>query len=195
MNYKWHYDSLIEKAKKAKRERGDGNYYESHHIIPRSEGGLDEPDNLVLLTGREHFVAHWLLFRDDPTSRSRTFSFLAMTSSKIKRNFTPSSRAIQEAKQASSVAHREKMLGSKRTEETKQKIRTYRTGRKHTEESKAKMSESHMGLRHTEESRARMKVQRKEEYRTGVRKSCVRNEEYRNKMSESLKQYWKNKKK
>ncbi len=39
----------------------DANYYEKHHIIPKSLGGSDEPTNLVRLTAREHFLAHWLL--------------------------------------------------------------------------------------------------------------------------------------
>ena len=47
-------------------------YYEEHHIIPRcfyqSEGGhlpgdKDHPDNLILLTAREHFVVHQLLVK------------------------------------------------------------------------------------------------------------------------------------
>lgn len=38
-------------------------YYETHHIVPRSEGGSDNSSNLVKLTAREHFLAHWLLFR------------------------------------------------------------------------------------------------------------------------------------
>jgi len=36
---------------------------EKHHIIPKSEGGKDEPDNLVNLTAREHYIAHLLLAR------------------------------------------------------------------------------------------------------------------------------------
>jgi len=36
-------------------------YTEVHHVIPRSIGGSDAPQNLVRLTYREHFVAHWLL--------------------------------------------------------------------------------------------------------------------------------------
>jgi hypothetical protein len=36
-------------------------YTESHHILPRSLGGADVPENLVILTAREHFVAHLLL--------------------------------------------------------------------------------------------------------------------------------------
>jgi hypothetical protein len=38
-------------------------YYERHHILPRSLGGSDGFENLVLLTGFEHFVVHWLLVK------------------------------------------------------------------------------------------------------------------------------------
>ena len=41
----------------------DGEYGEVHHIVPKSEGGSDEPNNLVKLTAREHYVAHLLLAR------------------------------------------------------------------------------------------------------------------------------------
>ena len=37
------------------------NYYtEVHHITPRFEGGLDEPDNLVRLTYDDHVIAHFI---------------------------------------------------------------------------------------------------------------------------------------
>lgn len=36
-------------------------YVERHHIVPKSEGGSNKPDNLVNLTAREHYVAHLLL--------------------------------------------------------------------------------------------------------------------------------------
>ena len=35
--------------------------YEIHHIVPRSLGGTDEPNNLVKLTLKEHLVVHHLL--------------------------------------------------------------------------------------------------------------------------------------
>ena len=36
-------------------------YVECHHIIPRCVGGSDEKENLVMLTYREHIIAHRLL--------------------------------------------------------------------------------------------------------------------------------------
>ena len=53
---KW-YSSITNTAK----NRSIDEYTETHHIIPRSLGGLDTEENLVDLTAREHFVCHWLL--------------------------------------------------------------------------------------------------------------------------------------
>lgn len=58
MQHKIAYEALINKAKM----RGlIGGYTELHHIVPRSLGGSDEQSNLVRLTAREHFIAHMLL--------------------------------------------------------------------------------------------------------------------------------------
>lgn len=35
--------------------------HEKHHILPKSLGGSNERSNIVCLTYREHFIAHWLL--------------------------------------------------------------------------------------------------------------------------------------
>lgn len=52
---------MIRKAKRIARRKGDGIYYEQHHIIPKSLGGDNRKSNLVLLTLKEHFHAHSLL--------------------------------------------------------------------------------------------------------------------------------------
>lgn len=50
------YDSIIEH-----RRCTDTivEYYERHHIIPKSVGGSDEPENIVRLTARERLKSHW----------------------------------------------------------------------------------------------------------------------------------------
>jgi hypothetical protein len=55
---KW-YESIIAKAQM--RVNNDGQYFEKHHIIPKSIGGTDTSENLVKLTPKEHFVCHMLL--------------------------------------------------------------------------------------------------------------------------------------
>lgn len=53
---KWYY-SIVDCAK----NRVNSGYTERHHIIPRSLGGSNQKSNIVRLTGREHFICHWLL--------------------------------------------------------------------------------------------------------------------------------------
>lgn len=52
------YFSLVEKCRnRISREM----FYEKHHIIPKSMGGRNTKENLVLMTPKEHYVAHHLL--------------------------------------------------------------------------------------------------------------------------------------
>lgn len=53
------YYSIVNNGKSRTLE----GYYEKHHIIPRCLGGLDNNDNIVCLTAREHFLCHWLLIK------------------------------------------------------------------------------------------------------------------------------------
>jgi hypothetical protein len=63
MDWKLLYQKLVESAKSESRTKDDGVYYERHHIIPKHMGGGNDKDNLVLLTFREHIIAHYLLWR------------------------------------------------------------------------------------------------------------------------------------
>ncbi len=74
------YNNLCYSRKEMNRNKGDGGYYESHHIMPRWMGGNDSDDNLVLLTAREHYIAHYLLFRHYK-DRSSSASFHLMNNS------------------------------------------------------------------------------------------------------------------
>lgn len=58
MNYMKIYDELIARAKNRSLIEC---YKERHHIQPKSLGGSDAINNIVELTGREHFIAHVLL--------------------------------------------------------------------------------------------------------------------------------------
>ena len=56
------YEDLINFAKSQERVKGNNQpYWEIHHILPRSMGGKDTLDNLVLLSVAEHVEAHYLL--------------------------------------------------------------------------------------------------------------------------------------
>lgn len=56
----WYY-RIINRALSENRTKKGLIYYENHHIIPKCMGGNDEKENLVLLTGKEHYVCHHFL--------------------------------------------------------------------------------------------------------------------------------------
>ena len=61
--YLKHYNLLIEKARSQPRHKVKGDEHQFHHIIPRSMGGTDDCENIVMLTFKEHKVAHHLLIK------------------------------------------------------------------------------------------------------------------------------------
>ena len=98
MDYKRHYIKLIETRKN--RPLQDGVYYEKHHIIPKALGGTNTPNNIVHLTAREHYIAHWLLYRIRPHSEKISLAFWMMSfpgSKYVERDYRISSRAYAEA--------------------------------------------------------------------------------------------------
>ena len=64
MNYFIVYNNIIEKAKSRglNKKLLDG-YFERHHIVPRCMNGTNDKSNLVLLTAREHYICHYLLWK------------------------------------------------------------------------------------------------------------------------------------
>lgn len=67
MDYDKLYNNLIITAKNRPLDSG---YYEEHHIIPKCMGGSNDTDNLVLLSAREHFIAHQILIKIYPGNQS-----------------------------------------------------------------------------------------------------------------------------
>lgn len=62
MNYQKIYDDLISNARKRGWTKTSAPCrIEIHHIIPKSVGGSNHPNNLVALTVREHILAHVIL--------------------------------------------------------------------------------------------------------------------------------------
>ena len=71
------YNKLIEYAK----QHPAVDYAETHHIIPKSLGGLDTADNLIKLPSRLHFIAHWMLWKAYDTNEL-AYAFWAMAHQK-----------------------------------------------------------------------------------------------------------------
>ena len=65
MNYLELYQQLVQFRKSNILNKQDhvAGEIESHHILPRSCGGSDDPENLVNLYAKEHFMAHYYLWK------------------------------------------------------------------------------------------------------------------------------------
>ena len=106
MNYEKIYNSLISKARSEDRKRVKGGiYYEAHHIIPRCMGGegktsdVNHP-NIVLLTAKEHYMAHRLLCEIYPSNKKIQYAMWCMINglSKNKR-YIPSGKVFERIKE------------------------------------------------------------------------------------------------
>jgi hypothetical protein len=111
-------------------------YHEQHHIVPRCLGGTDDPENLVSLTGREHYLAHMLLWKIYPASDRLVLAAWAMNMSRDGQRIN--SRLYQSLREAVQASARER--GHKLTGESNPFY-----GKTHTEASKELMRQRRLG--------------------------------------------------
>jgi len=60
-------------------KKSEKNYH-IHHIIPISMGGSNHPSNLTKLTYREHYLAHYLLYKTLPNNEKANYCWITMNS-------------------------------------------------------------------------------------------------------------------
>jgi hypothetical protein len=94
MNYEKIYNDIISKARSEDRKKIKGGiYYERHHIIPRCLGGSNDKSNLILLTAKEHYIAHRLLCMIYPTHEKILYAMWCMINGRGQaERYIPSSR-------------------------------------------------------------------------------------------------------
>jgi len=169
MDYKKIYDNLMESRLSMKKDRllekKNGGYFEGHHIIPKSKGGLGistrpkNNPNIVLLTAREHFLAHWLLwiiYRD----RQSALAFHKMMSSTKNTKRITSSRGYEEAREAFRITNIGNQYGKGKT-----KVISEEQKKRHSEIMKGKyLGEKNpfYGRTHSEETKEKLKKSREQ---------------------------------
>jgi len=128
MNYQRIYDEIIERAKLRglNRKKLEG-YFERHHIIPRCMKGTNDKSNLILLTGREHYICHYLLWKLDRSNSSLALAFHMMI---YKKN---------------DLQQRDFKISSKQYEMIRTDVSYNMKRRIISEETKKRMSNSHKG--------------------------------------------------
>lgn len=149
---KW-YNRIIANAQARHYTQG---YTEKHHIVPRSCGGLDNIENLVVLTAREHFVCHMLLPKmvKGSNRKKMLFALWAMCNQRSEgqdNRYTPNSRIYEQIKKQAVEVIREASIAQDKSHlkgreiTWADKISKTLKGRKPTAERNAKVSASLTG--------------------------------------------------
>jgi len=200
MNYAKVYNLIISNAKSRGLDKNKHEgYFECHHIIPKCFNGSNDESNLVLLTGREHYLCHWLLWKSNIDNKSLFLAYHKMVYQKREyqeRNFKVTSRQYEILKRVNS----ERMHNRVVTDETKllmsssalshKGIKNNFYGKKHSEQTKAKMKLAHAN-RSIEEQHIRLERMSKSlKGRVGPNKGKTFSNEHRMKLSAAQKLRW-----
>lgn len=108
MDYEKIYNSLMQSRKSRGLDKSELEFVtESHHIVPTCLGGLDLDENKVLLTCREHYLAHLLLtkFTTGAEYHKCLYALSAFTMDKFGTRLL-NSRQIGKAKEAAYLANK-----------------------------------------------------------------------------------------
>ena len=156
-----HHYSRYEKFIGRLKEQSVDGYYELHHIVPRSLGGSDEKSNLVALTARQHFVAHWMLARAIGGSASRAFFMMSNFGKYGTVNSTTYDKARKEYSKQVSRQMQEKPNVPAFTEDHREKLRQAKLGKKQTAEHRANTGKAQIGRKLSEETRRKISESKK----------------------------------
>lgn len=137
-HYLKRYLKLIEiyKNRDLKKKKG----FHSHHILPKHFNGGESSKNKVVVSPREHFILHWILYKTFPMS-GMTIAFFGMCNGFSHYGFRVISRVYEQL----SIAHSKRMSKPKSAEH-RQKVIDAQKGRTRSLETRQRMSDSHKGI-------------------------------------------------
>jgi len=128
--YSKYYFNIVTSAKA--RTLAIATYVEKHHIIPRSLGGLNDADNIVKLTAREHLVCHQLLIKMTSGIQKSKMAFAAwrmVFSNRKHKRVKVTARVYESIKLEMSIAAKERSKSYRHSPESKQKISESKIGK------------------------------------------------------------------
>jgi hypothetical protein len=117
---------------------------EVHHIVPKSLGGTNDSNNLIALTPRQHYIAHWMLWKIYGGKMAQAFWFMN-TCKRYKKMNGRRYELLKEEYRKSVSGENGYWYGKKLPKEIIEKLSGENNpwyGKKHSEEAKKKMSET-----------------------------------------------------
>jgi hypothetical protein len=157
-------------------------YSEKHHIIPRSMGGTDARSNLIALTPRQHFVAHWILWKAYGGNMGCAFFMMSNFGKYGNVNSRTYAMARSDYSEQVSIQMTGKVMPPI-SEETRQKMSESATGRKVSDATKAKISAFQKGRKASEETKR--KVSEAKKGKSNGRTGWQQSQETRNKIGQA----------
>ena len=130
MNYLLCYNEIIKRSKpRGLNKKKLEGYFEKHHIIPRCMQGTNDKDNLVLLTAREHYLCHYLLWKANKDNHSLHLAFHKIRFSKNNTQERYEAKLTSKEYEKIRIAHSELLKGHKHSNEVLLKIGEKSKGR------------------------------------------------------------------
>jgi hypothetical protein len=166
MNYENIYYQLVSSRKSLNRVFTTGCGYEKHHIIPKALGGSNHKDNLVILTPREHCLAHILLtkFYTGEAKGKMCYALIALSKLRNKNRSTITSREYDNLRKA-----HYKVIN--------------------TPEYKA-LKSANTAKQWTPERRAAVAEKTKQQWATGVKREVFSSQQYKDKKRVQMLERW-----
>lgn len=189
--YRGKYKEFIEGIKESRPLNERFDYCEDHHILPRctfedkSDPRIDDEDNHINLTYREHFIAHQILWKENPEAEKLFYAYWRMCNRKITQatpeeyeearrqlsDSNPGRRHTIEAREKMSSSHRgvplseihrnsisKSLKGYNKSESHRKNLSESLRGRVYSQETRENMSKSHLGKVHTEETKRKISI-------------------------------------
>jgi hypothetical protein len=156
------------------REIPEGTYTEKHHIVPRSLGGSDEKENLIVLTAREHFVIHMILWKCFGLSMAYAFFLMqnirrygkkinSRQYTKLKEDFSLMMSLRVSGEGNPMYGKVGAMNGRRQTKESIKKLSDSLMGHHVSVETRQKICNANKGNKHSQETRQKLSEMRKGE--------------------------------
>jgi hypothetical protein len=149
------YNIIIDRARC--RDLPKDIYTEKHHIVPKSIGGVDDANNLVRLTAKEHYICHLLLPKMTTGSNKRSMSHalwkIVNQRTQHQDRYKVTSRVYEMVKKSNANALREAnsgkpnlfLRGKPKSLTHRKNLSASLKGYKFSEERNAKISKAHLG--------------------------------------------------
>lgn len=194
-NY-YDYINFVFKQNRKKLSNKDINYkyYEKHHVLPKSIFPEYEklPENLVLLTAREHFLAHYLLtkiYKNGQNHKKMIYAFNRITHKQAKkcinRKVYINSRLYEKSKIEFSEIMRNKMTGREVTDHFRKAVGNSKKGNNNKSHKMKGLNHWNTGTKRSEESKRKMSEKARD--RESNRKGKHHSEETLKKISQTSK--------